>query len=86
MKTGFFVPAFWIPWMILPGRAQTTPSAVPVDLGFVTDAAEADPGILPVQRFGDAFAEARLSGAGGSVKRRIEPCFSLLSFMTARCG
>ncbi len=23
MKTGFFVPAFWMPWMILPGRAPT---------------------------------------------------------------
>ena len=46
-----------------PGQGPDVCPPVPADLGFVPDAAKADPDILPAQRLRDALSEARLTGA-----------------------
>ena len=64
MNTGFFVPAFFMPWMMRPGQRADVGAAVAADLGLVAHAAERDADELAAERARDRAAERGLADAG----------------------
>ena len=63
-----------------PGERPDVGPSVPPNLRLVFDAAEADPDVLPAQGVRDAFAQARLPGAGWAGEEEDRALLLLLEF------
>jgi hypothetical protein len=75
-NTGFIVPAFFIIWMILPGKRADVGAAVAADLGLVAHAAERQAHELAAGRRAIDLPSEVLPTPGGPTRQRIGPSAS----------